>query len=57
MPAIQEKIDNRICPPSSHLFHAEGVGSAPEPHCAACAMVDELIQELIRKQLQEANRS
>jgi len=57
MPATQVKVDNRIGGVPMHQFHPEGSGSESEPHCPACAMVDELIQELIRKQLQEAKRS
>jgi hypothetical protein len=42
---------------SVHPFHAGGAASESEAHCPACAMVDELIQELIRKQLSQAKRS
>ena len=57
MPAIEEKVDNQSCTDSMQRFHPEGAGSESTPHCPACAMVDELIQELIRKQVREATRS
>jgi hypothetical protein len=57
MPAIEEKVDNQSCTDSMQRFHPEDAGSESMPHCPACAMVDELIQELIRKQVREATRS
>ena len=57
MPAIQMKVDNQMYGASLHQFHAETASSETEAHCPACAMVDELIQELIRKQLNQARRS
>ena len=57
MPATHTKVDNRMYGSSMHPFHAEVASSESEAHCPACAMVDELIQELIRKQLNQAKRS
>ena len=56
MPAPHIKVENRMYGSSAHPFHA-GATSESEAHCPACAMVDELIQELIRKQLSQAKRS
>ena len=51
------KIDNQMYGSPMHPFHADAVNSESVAHCPACAMVDELIQELIRKQLNQAKRS
>jgi len=57
MPATHTKVDNRMYGSSVHPFHSVGATGDSEAHCPACAMVDELIQELIRKQLSQAKRS
>ena len=58
MPATIEKINKVEYAAWEHSLDPthESTEPAVAAHCPACAMVDELIQELIRKQLREAPR-